>query len=276
MRKVIFVVLLLLLPGIVAAQQRIINNDSVIRLSQSGLSEDAIITAINTSPGAYDTSVDGLIALQNAGVGEKVIEAILAKSAAPAPKTGTFSPYEPPATLPDRDQPATRPPAREAWDSENDEVEQKFRVGMKILAGKNSRVSYGFSVGIPINNKIGIESGLLTYGDSYNYYEMGVSARAYVIPASLLFTVANIDAEELYIRPYVGVGANIAIAKATAYWWDYSASASNYKFGGQLIFGAEFTFKAVPQLSFGPEFGYYRILEGQGMLAGVTVNFNIK
>ena len=265
MRKVFLAVLLMLLPGMLAAQQQTVNNDSVIRMTQAGLSEEVIISTINTSPGSYNTSVDGLIALQSAGVSEKVISAILAKAAAPAANTDTVTLGRPAARQPD------------VPDSPNDDVERNFRVGMKVMAGKNSLVAYGPSVGIPINNKVGIESGLLTYGASENYYGWGVSARAYVIPASVIFTVANIDAEELYIRPYVGGGVNIAFASARAYdgWGNYG-SASDNKFGGQVIFGAEFTFKAVRQLSFGPEFGYYRIFEGQGMLAGVSINFNIK
>ena len=284
MRKVFLVGLLLLLSGIVSAQQQSMNNDSVIRLVQAGLSEEVIISTINTSPGAYNTSVDGLIALQRAGVSEEVIAAILAKAVAdaatPAANTGTVT-YGSPAANTDTvtyGSPAVRQPEAWDWDSENDELEQKLRVGMKIMFGKNGRVAYGPSVGIPINNKVVIESGLLTYGENAYYYSWGVdvSGRVYVIPASVLFSVANIDADGVHIRPYVGGGVNIAIATATAYGWGYTASDSDYKVGGQVLFGAQFTPRTVPRLSFGPEFGYYRIFEGQGMLAGVTVNFNIK
>jgi hypothetical protein len=60
--------------------QQILNNDSVIKLAKAGLSEDLIITTINSSPGSYDTSADGLIALKNAGVSDKVVSAIILKS----------------------------------------------------------------------------------------------------------------------------------------------------------------------------------------------------
>jgi len=79
MRKAILAGLLLLLTGIVAAQQTM-NNDSVIKLIQAGLSEDLIVSTISASPGNYDTSVDGLIALKGAGVSEKILAAIMTKA----------------------------------------------------------------------------------------------------------------------------------------------------------------------------------------------------
>ena len=63
MRKAIFAgLVLLLLAGSLAAQQAM-DNDSIIKLVQAGLSEDLIISTINASPGKFDTSAAGLIAL---------------------------------------------------------------------------------------------------------------------------------------------------------------------------------------------------------------------
>ena len=76
MSKVVIAVgFLVLLLG-----QQTLNNDSVINLMKAGFSEDVIISAINRSLGAYDTSVDGLIALKNAGITNKEISAIVAKA----------------------------------------------------------------------------------------------------------------------------------------------------------------------------------------------------
>ncbi|MGB9458469.1 MAG: hypothetical protein WCB12_20640 [Bryobacteraceae bacterium] len=61
--------------------QQLLNNDSVVKLVKAGLSEDLIVTTINTQPGSYDTSTDGLIALKGAGVSDKVVAAIVAKAA---------------------------------------------------------------------------------------------------------------------------------------------------------------------------------------------------
>jgi hypothetical protein len=60
-----------------------LNNDAIIKLAKAGMSEDIIISTINASSGAYDTSANGLIALKSAGVTDKVVAAILTKGMAP-------------------------------------------------------------------------------------------------------------------------------------------------------------------------------------------------
>jgi hypothetical protein len=76
MSKVVIAVgFLVLLLG-----QQTMNNESVVNLMKAGFSEDVIISAINRSQGAFDTSVDGLIALKNAGITNKEISAIVAKA----------------------------------------------------------------------------------------------------------------------------------------------------------------------------------------------------
>jgi hypothetical protein len=60
------------------------NNDAVIKLVKAGLSDDLIVNTINSSPGTYDTSANGLIALKTAGASDKVIAAIVLKASAPA------------------------------------------------------------------------------------------------------------------------------------------------------------------------------------------------
>jgi len=84
MRKVFLLGFLLLLSAMLAAQQQTVNNDSVIRMIQAGLPEEVIISTINASPGAYDTSVDGLIALKEAEVSEKVLAAIVSRNSGSA------------------------------------------------------------------------------------------------------------------------------------------------------------------------------------------------
>jgi len=80
MSKVVIAVgFLVLLLG-----QQTMNNESVVNLMKAGFSEDVIVAAINRSQGAFDTSVDGLIALKNAGITNKEISAIVAKAYPPA------------------------------------------------------------------------------------------------------------------------------------------------------------------------------------------------
>lgn len=84
MRKGFLAVVFLALCPLLVAQQSL-NNDSVIKLVKAGLSEDLIVSTINASPGTYDTSADGLIALKHAGVSDKIVAQIVLKSTTPAP-----------------------------------------------------------------------------------------------------------------------------------------------------------------------------------------------
>lgn len=79
MRK-FFIVGLLLLFTVTLAGQQTMDNDSIVKLIKAGLTEDLIISTINASPGNYDISVDGLVALKGAGVSEKVLSAIITRS----------------------------------------------------------------------------------------------------------------------------------------------------------------------------------------------------
>ncbi len=88
MRKfVLAAIFLVTCPSLVA--QHSLNNDAIIKLLKAGLSDDVIVTIINGSPGIYDTSVDGVIALKTGGAGDKVLAAILTKANAPAPIAAT-------------------------------------------------------------------------------------------------------------------------------------------------------------------------------------------
>jgi hypothetical protein len=105
MRKAICAVLFLAFcPFLIAQQtpylsaQQGLNNDSIIRMVSAQLSDDVIVTTINASPGAYDTSPEGLIALRQAGVSDKVIAAIAAKGTGAAPDPA--APSTPDASAP--------------------------------------------------------------------------------------------------------------------------------------------------------------------------------
>jgi hypothetical protein len=64
------------------AAQDTLTNDSVVKLVKAGLSDDLIVSTVNTQPGAYDTSADAIIALKSAGASDKVLAAVLHKSSA--------------------------------------------------------------------------------------------------------------------------------------------------------------------------------------------------
>lgn len=104
MRKAILACLALFLCPVLLAQQSL-DNASVIKLVKAGLSEDLIVTTINSSSGTYDTTANGLIALKKAGATDKVIAAIVLKAAgtaaapAPASTAGSAAPATATVTL---------------------------------------------------------------------------------------------------------------------------------------------------------------------------------
>jgi hypothetical protein len=79
MRTTIVTIAYLLIYPVLLAQQ-IFNNDSVLKMVQMGFPEDMIVTAINHSPGTYDTSINGLISLKKAGVSDSIAAAMARKS----------------------------------------------------------------------------------------------------------------------------------------------------------------------------------------------------
>lgn len=80
MGKTLAAFAILALGAILVFAQQALDNGSVIKLVKAGLSDDIIVTTINASPGTYDTSTDGLIALKAAGVSDKVISAMVTKA----------------------------------------------------------------------------------------------------------------------------------------------------------------------------------------------------
>jgi hypothetical protein len=83
MRKSLLAVLFLGIASLLAAQQTL-NNDGVIKMVKAGLSEDVIVAAVTSSPATFETTTEALVALKTAGVGDKIVAAIVSKASAPA------------------------------------------------------------------------------------------------------------------------------------------------------------------------------------------------
>src|SRR3954469_2545246 len=98
-KRIVHLIIWGTLAAIVLAQTAL-TNDSIIKMVKAGLSEDIVLSTIKAQPGNFTTGADDLIALKTAGVGDKVIAAMVEKSAGgqPAPKTPTPAPAaSPPA-----------------------------------------------------------------------------------------------------------------------------------------------------------------------------------
>ncbi|HWG22188.1 MAG TPA: hypothetical protein VG225_16785 [Terracidiphilus sp.] len=109
MRKNIVPLALVILCPVLLAQQAL-SNDAVLKLVKAGLSDDLIVTTITASPGNYDTSADGLIALKSGGASEKVIAAIVLKSSGGAPAPSAQPPAGPNASGATQPQAAAQAP----------------------------------------------------------------------------------------------------------------------------------------------------------------------
>jgi len=96
--------LLLLTSTLLAQTKKPLTNDDVLQMVKAGFEEAMIVKAIKANETAFDTSVEGLLALKNAGVSQVIIEAMLdaeAKKKAPSPAanaaSGSAAPPAPPA-----------------------------------------------------------------------------------------------------------------------------------------------------------------------------------
>src|SRR5437016_203748 len=65
--------------------QTALTNDSITKMVKAGLGEDEVISAITLHPANYSTAQDDLIALKEAGVSDKVVAAMIAKTSVGVP-----------------------------------------------------------------------------------------------------------------------------------------------------------------------------------------------
>jgi len=100
MRRLLTCLLGLALCNSLVSAQTVMTNATVIKMTKAGLTENVIISSIESHPGNYSTNPDDLIALKNARVSDKVIAAIIAKTTA-ASSTPVFRPRTTP-TVPSR------------------------------------------------------------------------------------------------------------------------------------------------------------------------------
>jgi hypothetical protein len=61
----------------------VLTNEAVVAMVKAGLGEKLVLAKIKASPGRFDVRTDALIRLRAAGVSDRIIEAMMAKSAAP-------------------------------------------------------------------------------------------------------------------------------------------------------------------------------------------------
>jgi len=80
--------ILLSLCALVLMAQTALTNDSIIKMVKAGLSDDIVVSTINSQPAKYSTGPDDLISLKSAGVSDKIVGAMIARSAGGAAPAG--------------------------------------------------------------------------------------------------------------------------------------------------------------------------------------------
>jgi hypothetical protein len=75
---------LLAFAGTTAATEEVMTNESVIKMHEAGLPAEVILAKIRTSQTNFDTSVDALVALSEAGIPKDVIADMAGSSSAPS------------------------------------------------------------------------------------------------------------------------------------------------------------------------------------------------
>ena len=89
-------------PAVGATAGQALTNDDIIKLVQIKLGDSLIITKIRSSACAFDTSVDGLTRLKQAGVSDAVLQAMVEAGGQPvaAPAAPAAQPTPPPVETP--------------------------------------------------------------------------------------------------------------------------------------------------------------------------------
>jgi hypothetical protein len=85
---------LLFALAVVALAQDVLTNDSIVKMTKSGLGDNLIIGMIQSQPGKYSLTPDDLVKLKQAGVSEPVLTAMVNKGSAstPPPAAGPSNP----------------------------------------------------------------------------------------------------------------------------------------------------------------------------------------
>src|ERR1700721_390536 len=92
-----WVVVFLVSAAAMLAQQ-MLDNDAILKLVRTGLSEDLILSIVSNEPGKYSLAADDLARLRDAGVPDKVVAAMIQKQSRVSPdaKTGDLAHTSPP------------------------------------------------------------------------------------------------------------------------------------------------------------------------------------
>jgi hypothetical protein len=140
-----------------------------------------------------------------------------------------------------------------------DWIEQNIGVGGQMFAINDWGTFYGINARAWSEDKFGFEVGWSRWSESSTNWGVTYKKSWNIIPVSALHTLTHADFAGVYIRPYIGGGFNIAsLSHSFSGSGVGQATETETALGLQGFAGAEVTFKAIPSLSFGGDFGIYR------------------
>ena len=105
MKRILRLMACLLLLTATVGKAETLTNDSIIQLHKLGLGDSTIVAKIKASTCNFDTSIDALKALKDAGIADEIIQAMLFASTPPAPAPPMPAPLAPPMPPADPNDP---------------------------------------------------------------------------------------------------------------------------------------------------------------------------
>ncbi len=151
--------------GTASAQQLTNNNDSVVKMVKAGMSDTIIISTINSQPANFSLSANDLIALKQAGVDDKVMAAMIAKSNPPA------APAAPTASAP---IPAGMVMLREGTD-----VPLKFAQALSSkTAAEGDPVAFVLDEDLKVGDVVVARAGSRAFGEVSHVEKSGMMGKA--------------------------------------------------------------------------------------------------
>jgi hypothetical protein len=85
-------VLSLALAAALAFSQEVLTNEDILKLVKAQIGEEVILGAVNNKPGKYSLTTNDMIALKQAGVSDKTIAAMVARTGSALPNAASGAP----------------------------------------------------------------------------------------------------------------------------------------------------------------------------------------
>ncbi len=150
--------------GAASAQQLSMNNDSVIKMVKAGMSDGIIVSTIDSQPAHFALSANDMIALKQAGVSDKVMVAMIAKSNPAAPTAAPLT---------------TSVPAGTVMLREGTDVPLKFAQALSSKsAAEGDPVALTLDEDLKVGDVVVAKAGSKAFGEVSNVKKSGMMGKA--------------------------------------------------------------------------------------------------